>query len=205
MYWHRPGLNKSVLSEFTPYGVFIAPPLWVTWTSGNYGKAWRSFPWGQKKGKKSRIPHWNCMLASLAKVWSNIPITRYFSSHTQQRQKSYPFCHRHPTFTMALGQTRNMAFYRLFGSLIRHTTLSKLSYSTFLPARHLLDCSCVQNGRSMSCKLSLVFTDRSTIISLPLNAFFLRHILLCCSLMETVSHSWLRLQDQADSCENHIA
>lgn len=121
-----------------------------------------------------------------------------FSEKVQQRQKSYSFCDRHPTFTLALGQTRNTDSYRLLWSIIRHIPLSKLSYSPFLPSRCLLD----HNGRSISCKLSLVFVNHSTSISLPLNAYFLGHILLHCSFLETAR---LRLQDQAGSWENYLA
>lgn len=123
---------------------------------------------------------------------------------TLSRDKNHTYSVTGTPLSLALGQTGNMDFYGLCWSLIRHTTPPELSYTTFLPARGLLDCSCTQNGRSMSCKLLLVFKGHCAITPLPLSAHFLRHILLCCLFMETVSHSWLRHQDQADSCESYL-
>lgn len=140
------------------------------------------------------------MCVFFRKSLTNVLISKYFSSHMQQRQKSYPFCDKHPTFTLVLQKTKNWDS-QVFGLYLRH-----ISFKTIIQCISIsLLVEMCQYGKRMISKLSSIFTNHSTIISLPYHVFFLGHLLLRCSFLEIASCSWLRFQGEADSCENYLA
>lgn len=72
----------------------------------------------KKKRKKNSTAHWNCMCVFFWERSDQYTHQQVLQQSHAQRQRSYLFCDRHPTFILVLEQTKNLDS-QVFWSLLK--------------------------------------------------------------------------------------